>query len=50
MRADADLNKILVSESIKDFRNTNDKSQMLQNQIESLNEQPGTSQSPKGIE
>ena len=50
MRADADLNKILVSESIKDFRNTNDKSQMLQNQIESLNEQPGTSQSPKGID
>ena len=50
MRADADLNKILVSESIKDFRNSNDKSQMLQNQIESLNEQPGTSQSPKGID
>ena len=50
MRADADLNKILVSESIKDFRNTNDKSQMLQNQIESLNEQPRTSQSPKGID
>ena len=49
MRADADLNKILVSESIKDFRNTNDKSQMLQNQIESLNEQPGTRKTPKGI-
>ena len=49
MRADADLNKILVSESIKDFRNTNDKSQMLQNQIESLNEQPGTGKTPKGI-
>lgn len=50
MRADADLNKILVSESIKDFRNTNDKSQMLQNQIESLNEQPGTGKTPKGID
>jgi len=50
LRADANLNKILVQESIKDFRNTNDKSQMLQNQIESLNEQPGTGRPPKGTD
>ena len=50
LRADADLNKILVSESIKDFRNASNSSQQLQKQIEGLNEQSGTGQTPKGSE
>jgi hypothetical protein len=48
LKADADLNKILVSESIKDFRDSSNSSQQLQKQIKGLNEQTGTGQTPKG--
>jgi len=48
IKAEADLNKMLVAESTQDFRNAQESQQNLQKQIESLNGQPGTSQTPTG--
>jgi len=48
IKAEADLNKMLVAESTQDFRNAQESQQNLQKQIESLNGQPGTSEAPTG--
>ena len=48
IKAEADLNKMLVAESTKDFRDAQQSQQNLQKQIESLNGQPGTSKTPTG--
>ena len=50
IKAEADLNKMLVAESTKDFRDAQQSQQNLQKQIESLNGQPGTSKAPTGSE
>ena len=50
IKADADLNKMLVGESTKDFRAAQQSQQKLQQEIESLNGQPRTRQTPKGSE
>ena len=44
IKAEADLNKMLVAESTKDFRDAQQSQQKLEQQIESLNGQPGTSE------
>ncbi len=48
IKAEADLNKMLVAESTKDFRDAQQSQQKLEQQIESLNEQPGTGEAPTG--
>jgi hypothetical protein len=48
IKAEADLNKMLVAESTKDFRDAQQSQQNLEKQIESLNERPGTGQAPTG--
>ena len=48
IKAEADLNKMLVAESTKDFRDAQQSQQNLEQQIESLNERPGTSKAPTG--
>ncbi len=50
IKADAELNKMLVGESTKDFRAAQQSQQKLQQEIESLNGQPRTRQTPKGSE
>jgi len=45
---EADLNKMLVAESTKDFRDAQQSQQNLEQQIESLNERPGTGKAPTG--
>ena len=50
IKAEADLNKMLVAESTKDFRDAQQSQQNLQKEIESLNGQPGTGKAPTGIE
>jgi len=48
IKAEADLNKMLVAESTKDFRDAQQSQQKLEQQIESLNGQPGTSKTSPG--
>jgi len=48
IKAEADLNKMLVAESTKDFRDAQQSQQKLEQQIESLNGQPRTRQTPTG--
>ncbi|MDA9626868.1 hypothetical protein N9S53_00195 [Candidatus Pelagibacter sp.] len=48
IKAEADLNKMLVAESTKDFRDAQQSQQNLEQQIESLNERPGKGQTPTG--
>ena len=50
IKAEADLNKMLVAESTKDFRDAQQSQQKLEQQIESLNGQPRTRQTPTGSE
>ena len=49
LKADADLNKILVSESIKDFRDSSNSSQQLQKQICPLQNVDGAKAKPKSL-
>jgi hypothetical protein len=48
IKAEADLNKMLVAESTQDFRNAQQSQQKLEQEIESLNGQQGTSKTPTG--
>jgi len=48
IKAEADLNKMLVAESTKDFRDAQQSQQNLEQQIESLNERPGKGKAPTG--
>tara|TARA_R100001463_G_scaffold20173_2_gene49243 strand:+ start:7355 stop:9544 length:2190 start_codon:yes stop_codon:yes gene_type:complete len=48
IKAEADLNKMLVAESTKDFRDAQQSQQKLEQEIESLNGQPGTGKAPAG--
>jgi hypothetical protein len=48
IKAEADLNKMLVAESTKDFRDAQQSQQNLQKEIELLNAKPGTSKTPTG--
>ena len=50
IKADADLNKMLVAESTKDFREASRQSQMVQDQVKALYEQEPTGQTPTGSE
>ena len=48
IKAEADLNKMLVAESTKDFRDAQQSQRKLEQEIESLNGQPGTGKAPAG--
>tara|TARA_R100001443_G_scaffold93539_1_gene100103 strand:- start:2402 stop:4594 length:2193 start_codon:yes stop_codon:yes gene_type:complete len=50
IKADADLNKMLVAESTKDFREAAKQSQMVQDQVKALYEQEPGSETPTGSE
>ena len=50
IKADADLNKMLVAESTSDFRKASEQSQQVQDQIRELYGQGSRGQTPKGSE
>ena len=50
IKADADLNKMLVAESTKDFREAAKQSHMVQDQVKALYEQEPGSETPTGSE
>jgi len=50
IKADADLNKMLVAESTSDFRKASEQSQQVQDQIRELYGQGSRGQTPKGTE
>ena len=50
IKADADLNKMLVAESTNDFRKASEQSQQVQDQIRELYGQGSRGQTPKGSE
>jgi len=50
IKADADLNKMLVAESTNDFRKAAEQSQQVQDQIRQLYGQGSGGQAPKGSE
>ena len=50
IKADADLNKMLVAESTNDFRKASERSQQIQDQIRQLYGQGSSRQAPKGSE
>ena len=50
IKADADLNKMLVAESTNDFRKASETSQQVQDQIRELYGQGSSGQAPKGSE